>query len=144
MPPLGLATIAAMLPKEFELKLIDMNIESLTDEDLLWADFVFISAMLTQKDSVHKEVKRCKRLNVKTVAVGPLFSSLHTEFPDIDHFTLDEGEITLPLFLEDLKNNNLQKFYRSEIKPDIKYSPTPRWDLYNIQEDAHMTANFAM
>jgi len=143
MPPLGLVTIAAMLPQEYEIKLIDMNIETLKDEHLLWADYVFISAMITQKDSVHKVVERCKTLGVKTVAGGPLFSNLHTEFPDVDYFTLDEGEETMPLFLEDLKNNTLKRYYRSSVKPDIKNSPVPRWDLIDLKAYVRMPIQYS-
>ncbi len=123
LPPLGLLTIASLMPDEFEKKLIDMNIEKLKDKDLLWADYVFISAMITQKNSVNKIIERCKKLKVKTVAGGPLFTSLHEEFPDIDHFVLNEGEATFPLFLEDLKNGTLKRIYTSDIKPDITNSP---------------------
>lgn len=143
VPPLGLLTIASMLPDGFETKLIDLNIESLEEKDLLWADFVFISAMITQKDSVYKIVDKCKKLNVKTVAGGPLFIDLHTEFPDIDYFVLDEGEVTLPLFLEDLKNKNLQKYYRSNEKPDIKKSPIPKWKLVNQKAYGHMPIQYS-
>lgn len=143
MPPLGLITIAAMFPKDFEVKLVDMNIESLKDEDILWADYVFISAMITQKDSVYKVAKRCKELDRKTVAGGPLFSSLHHEFPDIDYFTLDEGEETMPMFLEDLKNGTLKKMYRSEVKPDIRKTPIPRWDLIKFDAYVRMPIQFS-
>jgi len=143
VPPLGLITIASMLPEDFQTKLIDLNIEPLKEKDILWADFVFISAMITQKDSVHKISEKCKKLNVKVVAGGPLFSDLHTEFPNIDHFILDEGEITLPMFLEDLKNNNLQKYYRSDEKPDIRKSPVPKWELINQKAYGHMPIQYS-
>jgi len=135
LPPLGLITIASMFPEDFETKLVDLNIENLEDKDILWADFVFISAMITQKDSAYKIVKKCVELNTKTVAGGPLFSGLDYEFPEIDHFVMDEGEITFPMFLEDLKNNDLKKYYRSDKKPDMKNTPVPRWEL--IKQDAY-------
>ena len=134
MPPLGLLTIASLLPNGFEKKLIDMNVDKLSDKDLLWADYVFISAMITQKDSVNELLERCRQLGVKTVAGGPLFTSLYAEFPDINHFVLNEGEVTLPLFLEDLKNGNLKKIYTSDIKPDITKSPIPQWNLLNLKK----------
>lgn len=143
MPPLGLATIAAMLPTDFDVRLVDMNIEKLTEDDLLWADFVFISAMITQKDSVHDVVRWCRELGVKTVAGGPLFTSLSNEFPEVDYFVLDEGEITFPMFLEDLHNNNLQRFYRSDIKPDMKDSPVPRWDIFNMKAYVRMPIQYS-
>jgi len=144
MPPLGLVTIAAMLPpEEFELKLVDMNIEPLRDEDVLWADYVFISAIITQKDSVHNVVESCKRLNTKTVAGGPLFNSLYGEFPEVVHFVLDEGEITLPLFLKDVKNGCAKRIYRSDLRPDIRKTPVPRWDLVNLSAYARMPIQFS-
>jgi len=134
MPPLGLLTIAPMLDNsEYEKKLVDLNVTKLRDKDLLWADYVFISAMITQKESVKKIIERCKKAGKKTVAGGPLFTSLHEEFPDIDHFVLGEGEVTLPLFLEDLKNGSPKKIYISDIKPDITKSPVPQWDLVNFK-----------
>jgi len=143
LPPLGLMTIASMLPKDFEIKLVDLNIENIDEKDLLWANYVFISAMITQKDSAHQIAEKCSQLGVKTVAGGPLFSSLSDKFPEIDHFVLDEGEITLPLFLEDLKNNNLQKYYRSDEKPDLKTSPIPRWDLIDQKAYVRMPIQYS-
>jgi len=139
LPPLGLLTIASLLPNEFEKKLIDMNVDKLTDKDLLWADYVFIGAMITQKNSVNKIIESCKRLGVKTVAGGPLFTSLHEEFPDIDHFVLNEGEVTVPMFLEDLKNGYLKKIYTSDIKPDLSKSPIPQWNLLNMKKYLKMS-----
>jgi radical SAM superfamily enzyme YgiQ (UPF0313 family) len=129
LPPLGLLTVASMFPESWEKKLIDLNIEELKDQDLLWADYVCISAMITQKESVKQIAKRCKNLGVKTVAGGPLFCNLYHEFPEIDYFTLDEGELTLTEFLEDIKKGTPKKIYRSEIKPDLSLTPIPMWSL---------------
>ena len=142
-PPLGLLTIAALLPDGFEKKLIDMNVDKLTDKDLLWADYVFISAMITQKDSANKVIERCKKLEVKTVAGGPLFTSLHEEFPEVDHFVLNEGEVTVHLFLENLKTGSLKRIYTSDIKPDITKSPIPQWDLVNMKKYSKMAIQFS-
>ena len=139
LPPLGLITVAALLPDHFEKKLVDLNVEKLDENDLLWADFVFVSAMITQRESAAGIIKKCKELGKTTVTGGPLFTSLHEEFPDVDHFVLDEGEVTIPMFLEDLNNNSLQKYYRSDIKPDITKSPIPEWNLLNHKHYLRMS-----
>lgn len=129
IPPLGLLTIASLLPQNWETKLIDLNVEKLSEKDIIWADYIFISAMITQKESTKQIIHKCKEHNKKIVAGGPLFTSLPEEFPEVDHLVLDEGEVTLPQFLKDLENSQTQKYYRSEIKPDLSKSPIPKWDL---------------
>jgi len=143
LPPLGLLTVASMLPEKFDRKLIDMNVSKLEDKDILWADYIFISAMITQRESANKVIEKCKRLGVKVVAGGPLFTSLYEEFPDVDHFVLDEGEVTLPLFLKDLENKNLKRVYTSDIKPDIAFSPIPQWELLDYKSYSKMPIQYS-
>lgn len=143
MPPLGLLTIAAMIEESNELKLIDMNVDPITDEDILWADCVFISAMITQKDSTEETIHKCKNLGKKIVAGGPLFNNLHKEFPGVDHFILNEGEMTIPLFMEDLKNGTPKKIYISDERPDISTIPVPKWDLIKLDNYARMALQFS-
>ena len=107
-PPLGLLTIAAMLPEEWEKRLVDMNTSSLKNKDIEWADYVFISAMIVQKESVKEVIERCNEMDTKIVAGGPLFTTGHEEFENVDHFVLGEAEVTLPMFLEDLRNGCLK------------------------------------
>lgn len=142
-PPLGILTVGAMLPSNWEKKLIDMNIESLNDEDIKWADYVFISAMIVQKESVRKIIEGCKRLNKKIVAGGPLFTTGYQDFEDIDYFVLDEAEITLPHFLEDLKEGHPKYVYRSGGRPDLKKTPIPLWDLVDMKKYASMNIQYS-
>ena len=110
-PPLGLLTIAAMLPEAWEKRLVDMNVESLDDDDLRWADLVFVSAMSVQKESVKEVIARCRAAGVRIVAGGPLFTTEYETFGDVDHLVLNEAEITLPRFLEDFQNGAAGHFY---------------------------------
>ena len=142
-PPLGLLTVAAMLPSEWEKKLVDMNVTSLNDEDLKWADYVFISAMVVQRTSVKEVVSRCKKFKAKTVAGGPLFTTSYEEFEGVDHFVLDEAEITLPPFLRDLEKGNVQHIYTSKERPDITKTPIPLWSLINMEKYASMNIQYS-
>ena len=127
--PLGLITVASLLPDNWKKKLTDINVSRLKDEDIQWADYVFISAMSIQLASVKQIIERCMQLNTKMVAGGPLFTEEYEQFPEIDHLVLNEAEITLPLFLEDLKNDRAQKIYRSDKFADITKSPLPDYSL---------------
>jgi len=142
-PPLGLLTVAAMLPDEWKKKLVDMNETSLTDEDLKWADYVFISAMVVQKNSVKEVIARGKKINTKIVAGGPLFTTGCEEFDGVDHFVLGEAEITLPLFLEDLAKGSAQHIYASNERPDITKTPIPLWSLINMKKYASMNIQYS-
>ncbi|TET95099.1 MAG: DUF4070 domain-containing protein, partial [Desulfobacteraceae bacterium] len=142
-PPLGLLTVAAMLPKEWEKKLVDMNVTTLRDKDLEWADFVFVSAMSIQKASAKEVISRCKKMDIKIVAGGPLFTTGYEEFEDVDHFVLNEAEITLPPFLEDLKNGCAQHIYTSQELPDIQKTPLPLWDLIDMKKYAVMSIQYS-
>ncbi len=142
-PPLGLLTVAAMLPREWDKKLIDMNVASLSDKDIEWADYVFISAMAVQKDSADNVIKRCKSLGVKTVAGGPLFTTGYEEFADVDHFVLNEAELTLPLFLEDLQNGCVKHIYTSDKWADLKTTPIPAWELVDMNKYSAMSIQYS-
>ncbi|MGC8604119.1 MAG: B12-binding domain-containing radical SAM protein [Desulfomonilaceae bacterium] len=141
--PLGLLTVASMLPQNWSLKLIDMNVESLTDDDIKWADMVFIGAMVVQKESVKEVIKRAKQFDKILVAGGPLFTSTPEEFTEIDTQVLNEAEITLPLYLEDLSRGSVQKIYTSEEKPDMSLTPLPKWDLINMSYYASMSIQYS-
>ncbi|MGA2157823.1 MAG: DUF4070 domain-containing protein [Dehalococcoidia bacterium] len=142
-PPLGLLTVAGMLPHEHELKLVDMNTGKLKDKLIQWADLVFISAMVVQKDSADKVIKKCKNLGARIVAGGPLFTTQYEDFPGVDHFVLNEAEVTLPPFLDDLKRGCAQHIYTSEVRPDIRLAPVPKWDLVDINKYSAMSVQYS-
>jgi len=142
-PPLGLLTVAAMLPGEWEKKLIDMNVTALRDKDLKWADYVFVSAMVVQKDSVKEVIQRCKKFNVKVVAGGPLFTAGHEGFEEVDHLVLNEAETTLQPFLEDLKNGSAKHIYTSNEWPDVRKTPVPLWDLVAMKKYASTNIQYS-
>lgn len=143
LPPLGLLTVAALLPREWSVRLVDTNLGGLTDKDLVWADLVFISGMVVQRDSAHRIVRRCKEGGVRVVAGGPLFSSEHAAFPDVDHFVLNEAELTLPRFLRDLAQGCPDRMYSTDAFADVRQTPVPRWDLLNLKRYAAMGLQFS-
>jgi radical SAM superfamily enzyme YgiQ (UPF0313 family) len=142
-PPLGLLTIAAMLPAHWGKKLVDMNITKLKDKDILWADYVFISAMVIQSKSARQVIDRCKALGVKTVAGGPLFTSSYDEYGDVDHILLNEGEITLPHFISDIENGKAKHIYNESGWADIEKAPIPLWNLIDIKKYASMNIQYS-
>ena len=143
LPPLGLITVAAMLPESFDKKLLDMNVTALHDRDIIWADYVFITGMVIQKNSVDQIIERCKRLNVKIVAGGPLFTAFPEAYLNIDHLVLKEAEITLPAFLRDLENGCPEPFYTTREKPDLKETPMPQLDLIDMKKYAMMGIQYS-
>jgi radical SAM superfamily enzyme YgiQ (UPF0313 family) len=143
LPPLGLLTIGAMLPKGWPKKLVDMNVTKLSEEDLEWADCAFISGMSVQRTSAHETIARCKEAGLKIVAGGPLFTSEYDQFEDVDHFVLNEAELTLPPFLEDLEKGCAQYIYETQEFCDIRKTPAPMWELMDFKHYASMSIQFS-
>jgi radical SAM superfamily enzyme YgiQ (UPF0313 family) len=143
LPPLGLLTIGAMLPRDWPKRLVDMNVTGLTDKDMEWAECAFISAMSIQRTSAIETIKRCKKAGLKVIAGGPLFSGEHDQFDDVDHFVLNEAELTLAPFLEDLKKGNAGRVYAATGFCDIHKTPTPVWELLNLKHYASMSVQFS-
>lgn len=142
-PPLGLLTVAAMLPENWDKKLVDMNVSDLNDDDIAWADMVFISAMIVQKISAMDVIQRCKAMGKTVVAGGPFFSAQDDLCPNVDHFVLNEAEITLPLFLNDLAAGCPKRVYTSKERPDIKQTPVPMWSLINLKKYVTMPVQYS-
>jgi radical SAM superfamily enzyme YgiQ (UPF0313 family) len=141
-PPLGLVTIAAMLPREWQLKLVDMNVTELSDAHLQWADMVFISAMTVQRKSVYEVINRSREHGKKIVAGGPLFTGEHEAFPGVDHFVLNEAEITLQPFLEDLEKDCARPVYSTSEYADLSKTPVPMWELVDMSRYDSMCIQF--
>jgi radical SAM superfamily enzyme YgiQ (UPF0313 family) len=143
LPPLGLLTLGAMLPEEWSRRLVDLNVTKLTEKDLKWADCVFISAMVVQKNSARQTISRCKEAGLKVVAGGPLFTSEYEEFEDVDYFVLNEAELTLPLFLADLEKGCAGRVYKTSEFCDIRETPAPMWKLADLKKYASMSIQFS-
>jgi radical SAM superfamily enzyme YgiQ (UPF0313 family) len=142
-PPLGIITVAAMIPQEWEKRLVDMNVTALTDSDIKWADYVFISAMIVQRQSTADVIRRAKRLGVKIVAGGPLFTTEPEQFDEVDHLVLNEAEITLPLFLSDLANGVPQRIYTTAEHPPITDTPVPLWSLLDTNKYSSLNLQYS-
>ena len=143
LPPLGLLTVAAMLPEEWPKKVVDMNVTKLTERDLAWADCAFIGGMVVQRNSARQTIVRCKEAGLRVVAGGPLFTSEYDQFEDVDHFVLNEAELTLPAFLEDLEKGCARRFYRTSEFCDARKTPDPMWELVNLNHYASMSIQFS-
>jgi radical SAM superfamily enzyme YgiQ (UPF0313 family) len=142
-PPLGLLTVASLLPQGWEKRLVDMNCRALKDADILWADYVFISAMSVQKASVDAVLARCRRLGAKVVAGGPLFTVWYDDYGGVDHLVLGEAEVSLPLFLADLASGDPARLYPAAGRADMEAVPVPQWDLIRIREYASMNLQYS-
>jgi radical SAM superfamily enzyme YgiQ (UPF0313 family) len=143
MPPLGLLTVAAMLPDQYSVKLIDLNTTDITDDDISQSDLVFISAMIVQRDSFNDVVRLCNRHRKPVVAGGPYATALHESIAGVDHFVLNEAEITLPQFIHDFERNCAKRIYMDETKPDLQHTPPPRFDLIDVTQYRNMALQFS-
>jgi radical SAM superfamily enzyme YgiQ (UPF0313 family) len=143
LPPLGLLTVAGMLPEDYELRLIDMNVETLRREDIEWADMVFLSAMIVQQKSFEQVVALCRECATPVVAGGPYPTSSFQTIEGVDHFVLDEAECTLPEFLQDCERGEARHVYRAEGKPDLDLTPLPRFDLVDVNLYESMPLQFS-
>jgi radical SAM superfamily enzyme YgiQ (UPF0313 family) len=142
-PPLGLLTVASLMPVKWTKRLVDVNVDILTDKDLLWADLVCIGGMTIQRRSAKEIIARCNALGLKVVAGGPLFTSEPDEFNAVDHLVLDEAELTLPAFLTDLQNDQPKKIYRASSFCALCDTPPPSWDLINMNRYASLNIQFS-
>ena len=142
-PPLSLLTVAALLPERFEARIVDLNVGRLKPMDLDWADLVFVSAMLVQKDSLERVISRCKASGKTVVAGGPYPTSSYESIAGVDHFVLGEAEITLPPFIADWEAGRAGRVYRSDQRADISLTPPPRYDLIDMRPYSSMLLQYS-
>jgi len=131
-PPLGMLTVAAMLPEKWEKKIVDMNCQLLRDRDIEWADHILISSIVGQKQSTKKVIEKIHNMGKAVIAGGSLFTTCREEFPEIDTIVLGESEETVPGLVKDLENGSLKKVYSMKEFPSIEKSPIPDWDLIDL------------
>ncbi|MCP2620264.1 DUF4070 domain-containing protein [Candidatus Aminicenantes bacterium AC-334-K16] len=142
-PPLGLLTMASLLPSSWNKRLVDMNVHPLRERDLVWADYIFISAMVVQQKSVREVISRARRRGIPLVAGGPLFTASYHDYPEIDHFVLNEAEITLPLFLQDFQQGQPRRVYQKKLFPSLQLTPPPLWNLIQFKDYLSMNLQFS-
>ncbi len=133
-PPLGLLTVAALLPKNWEKKLIDMNCQTLKKEHIIWSDYVMISSIIGQKHSAREVINRTHELGKYIIAGGSLFTTSFEEFSDIDTLVLGESEEIIPTLVKDIENKNLKKIYQNNKFPAIENTPIPAWNLIKLSD----------
>jgi radical SAM superfamily enzyme YgiQ (UPF0313 family) len=142
-PPLGLLTVSGLLPHSCERRLIDLNVEPLKDSQIEWADAVFITGMLAQKESLHEVVKRCKERGKLIVLGGPYVTSTIEELPYADHIFQGEAETTLPQFFDDLKCGQTKRIYKAPERPPLSITPIPDFGLVNVKKYSCMSVQYS-
>ena len=142
-PPLGLLTVAAMLPHAWHLKLVDLNVSDLGDDDLLQVDYVFLSGMIVHRQSAHEVAARCATLGKTVIAGGPLFTTGHRDFPEIPHFVLGEAEDVIGQLVSDMERGAPKPVYQAVEWPDVRKTPVPRWDLVRMRDYVTMPVQFS-
>ncbi|MFZ0407051.1 MAG: radical SAM protein [Cyanobium sp.] len=146
LPPLGLITVAALLPQSWQFRLVDCNVRDVSEADWPWADLVILSAMLVQKRDLAQQIQQAKAHGCR-VAVGGPFASSTPDAPELqaaDYLVLDEGEITLPMLVEALQNGEAKgRFSAAGAKPDLTTTPVPRFDLLELNAYAMLAVQFS-
>jgi len=142
-PPLGLLTVSALLPDSWERKLVDLNVRRLKASDIEWADMVFATAMLVQKDSLREVVKRCKAKGKRVVLGGPYVTTTIEDLPDADHIFLGEAETTLPQFVEDLARGEPKRSYQAAERPPLSATPMAHFHLADLKRYSAMSVQYS-
>jgi radical SAM superfamily enzyme YgiQ (UPF0313 family) len=132
-----------MLPPDWSLRVVDRNVERLKEEDLEWADYVMITAMIVHQVSVREIVARCAAAGKPVIAGGPLFTTGHESFPEIQHFVLGEAEGIMPELVDDMRQGRLRRIYQAPGRPALDKTPVPRWDLVDLSRYVTMAVQFS-
>ncbi|ELS00874.1 Fe-S oxidoreductase [Xenococcus sp. PCC 7305] len=143
LPPLGLITVASIFPKEWEYKLVDRNVRSVTDAEWEWAELVIISGMIVQKTDMIAGIQEAQAHGLPVAVGGPYATSLPDEVAMAEYLILDEGEITIPLFVEAFNQGAKQGVFRSEEKAAVTETPIPRYDLLELDAYDNMSVQFS-
>jgi radical SAM superfamily enzyme YgiQ (UPF0313 family) len=145
LPPLGLITVAAILPQEWEFKLVDRNVRPIIESEWNWAELVIISGMIVQKEDLLAQIQEAKRRGKPVAVGGPYPTSLPHEIEEVgaDYLVLDEGEITLPMFVEALARGESSGIFRATEKPSVTETPIPRYDLLEFNAYDNMSIQFS-
>jgi radical SAM superfamily enzyme YgiQ (UPF0313 family) len=145
LPPLGLVTVAAILPQEWNYKLVDRNVRDVTEEEWDWADTVIMSAMIVQKEDMLAMIKESKRRGKLVGVGGPYPTALSGEVAEADYLILDEGEMTLPMFVEAVNKGEKSGVFRAKNgeRPDVTTTPVPRFDLLQLDAYGEMSVQFS-
>jgi radical SAM superfamily enzyme YgiQ (UPF0313 family) len=146
LPPLGLITVAALLPASWEVRLVDMNVERLEDDQLRWADVVLVGGMLIQERSMREVLGRARRLGRRTVVGGPAPSTAPERFSEADVVfggEVEGREAKLIALIEGRPGERALVRLRKDARPDIQGSPMPRFDLLRLDAYASMAVQFS-
>jgi radical SAM superfamily enzyme YgiQ (UPF0313 family) len=144
-PPLGLITVAGILPQEWEFKLCDRNVRPVTEAEWEWADLVILSAMIVQKQDLTDQIQEAKKRGKLVAVGGPYPTSVpgDSQAAGADFLVLDEGELTLPLLVEALEKGETSGIFRATEKPDVTITPVPRYDLLEFDAYDSMSVQFS-
>jgi radical SAM superfamily enzyme YgiQ (UPF0313 family) len=142
-PPLGLLTVSALLPKQWERRLVDLNVRSLKSSEIEWADMVFVTGMLVQKESVHQVVARCKAMGKRVVLGGPYITTTIEALPEVDHIFVGEAETTLPQFVEDLERGDTKRKYQAVERPPLSATPIADFHLADLKHYSAMSVQYS-
>ena len=142
-PPLGLLTVSSLLPKSWERRLVDLNVRSIKNSEIEWADMVFVTGMLVQKDSLHEVVNQCKAMGKRVVLGGPYVTTTIENLPNADHIFIGEAETTLPEFVADLKSGNTKHTYKAADRPPLSLTPVPDFKIADLKQYSSMSVQYS-